>query len=94
MTASMRAARTIRYRCPAIDGMPLPGEIVMGDGPRTRRAYRILGAKKVSGPPALGVSQWRLTIEAMSAAAGVAEIEAGARHWSIAWDARRHTRRS
>jgi hypothetical protein len=84
-----RAAQTIRYRCPAAHGAPMPGHIIMGTGPRVRRAYRVLACQKAKSTPALGVSTWRITVESMSAAAGRAEIEAGCPAWHIQWDRRR-----
>jgi hypothetical protein len=79
---------TLRYRCPTRDGGPSPGDIIMGDGPRVRRAYRVLKATRSSGLPALSYATWRIAVEPMRAAAGRAEIEAGVRHWSIIWDRR------
>lgn len=80
---------SIRYRCPAVDGAPLPGTIIMGDGPCVRRAYRVLSADRTqSGIAGLGVVTWRLRVEPMSAAAGREEIAAGALWWTIAWDRR------
>lgn len=78
----------IRYRCPAAHGAPAPGHIIMGDGPRTRRAYRVLSLRRAKGQAALGVATWRVAVEPMSAAAGRSEIEAGTPHWSIKWDNR------
>lgn len=84
------SAMKLRYRCPTIQGSPLPGHIIMGDGPRIRRAYRVLGATPARGDvPALGCTRWNLTVEPMSAAAGRLEIEAGCSWWGITWDARR-----
>lgn len=89
----MRAA-TIRYRVPAIEGTPSPGAILMGDGPRVRRAYRILSAISTkSRPIGLGVVTWKLKVEPMSASTGRQEIEAGTPHWSIKWDSRKRAPR-
>lgn len=80
---------TLRYRAPFIDGAPPVGAIVMGNGPRVRRAYRILLATKTkSSLVGLGVCTWKLLVEPMSAAAGRDEIDAGAPHWEIVWDKR------
>lgn len=84
-----RRTPTIRYRCPVNRGAPSPGHIIMGNGPRTRRAYRVLSVRRAKGQAALGVATWRIAVEPMSAAAGRAEIEAGTPHWSIKWDSRR-----
>lgn len=68
----------------------MPGHILMGEGPRIRRAYRVLGAKKATGGLiALGCATWRLTVEPMSAAAGREEVEAGAPLWGMRWDVRK-----
>lgn len=81
---------TIRYRCPTASGAPLPGHIVMGEGPRVRRAYRVLDARATRGGLiALGCITWRLTVEPMSAAAGRSEIAAGVPAWGVKWDVRR-----
>lgn len=85
--------RTIRYRAPVIDGTPMVGTILMGDGARVRRGYRILGARQsASGHPAPGLTTWRLAVEAMPKAAAMAEIEDGAPCWSIVWDRRERKR--
>lgn len=90
MAGERRRMPTIRYRCPTIEGGPMAGHIVMGDGPRVRRAYRVLAAVKTrAGLPALGCCTWRLSVEPMSATAGRAEIEAGVPRWGIVWDVRR-----
>lgn len=82
--------KTLRYRAPFTDGPPMVGTILMGESERTRRGYRILGVKlSKSGQPALGVTTWRLAVEAMSKAAAIAEIKAGAPYWSIVWDSRK-----
>jgi len=81
---------TLRYRVPLIDGAPPVGAIVMGEGPRVRRAYRIMLATRTkSALIGLGVVTWKLRVESMSAASGRDEIEAGAPHWPIVWDKRR-----
>jgi len=80
----------IRYRVPTIEGAPLPGSIIMGDGPRVRRAYRVLGAKASRGGlVALGCTTWSLTVESLSADAGRAEIANGCQSWGIVWDSRK-----
>jgi hypothetical protein len=82
----------LSYRCPTVDGAPLPGTIIMGDGPRTRRAYRVLGARKARGSLiGLGVTTWAIKVEPMSATRGRDEIAAGAIGWSLVWDKRRRT---
>jgi hypothetical protein len=83
---------SIRYRTPAADGPPLPGTILMGDGPRVRRAYRVLGAVRCRGCPALGIATYRLQVERMSAARGLEEVAAGAERWLIRWDSRERRR--
>ena len=84
---------TLRYRCPLVDGPPPIGCILMGDGPRVRRGYRILGVVRTKGAlPALGVTTWRLHVEPMPKARAQAEIEAGAPHWDIVWDRRERRR--
>ncbi len=81
---------TIRYRCPTEEGSPLPGAILMGKGPRVRRAYRVLGATCAGTEPAIpGMTRWRLQVEAMSAATARKELETGGHHWSLVWDARK-----
>lgn len=81
---------TIRYRCPTVQGAPPPGAIIMGTGSRTRRAYRVLTARRAKSPSwvQLGICTWRLTVEPMSAAHGREDIAAGAPHWNIRWDRR------
>jgi len=79
----------LSYRCPACDGPPAPGTIVMGLGPRVRRAYRVLNARRVrSKIVGLGVVTWKIDVERMSAEAGREEIALGAPHWGIVWDKR------
>jgi hypothetical protein len=80
----------IRYRCPTKWGRPPTGLILMGTGQRTRRAYRVLSAKRAKSPSwiGLGVCMWRLTVERMSAAHGREEVAAGVPHWDIVWDRR------
>lgn len=86
---------TIRYRCPVEDGSPAMGHILMGEGPRVRRAYRVLLVKQVRAGWLLDngdgtfSATWKLTVEPMSAAAGREEIEAGTPCWGIKWDSRR-----
>lgn len=81
---------TLRYRCPTTEGAPQPGHIVMGQGPRVRRAYRVLSAAASRGGlVALGCTTWRLRVEPMSRAAGEAEIAAGVPWWGMSWDKRR-----
>lgn len=87
--------RTLAYRMPALDGPPPPGVILMGEGPRIRRAYRILSATKVqSHLVGLGTVTWKLAVEPMSAAAGREEIDAGTPWWTIRWDKREKRRLS
>jgi len=84
-----RRLPTITYRCPTIDGAPGTGHIIMGAGPRTRRAYRILIARKVRQRLiGLGTQVWKLSVEPMSAERGREEIEASVPHWWIQWDRR------
>lgn len=80
---------TLRYRCPAVDGAPPIGLILMGTGPRVRRGYRVLATKRSKGIAGLGVATWRLHVDPMSAARAREEIEAGAPHWDIVWDRRK-----
>ncbi len=79
----------IRYRAPSSQGSPLPGHIIMGSGPRVRRAYRVLSVKRGKGMSALGSVVWHVAVEPISAAAGRSEIEGGCCHWGITWDSRR-----
>lgn len=86
----MTRVPTLRYRSPLEDGSPPIGTILMDDGPRVRRAYRILNVVKTKTTlPGLGVCTWKLQVEPMSAASGRTEIEAGAPYWCIKWDKRR-----
>ncbi len=78
---------TLRYRCPAVDGPPLPGFILMGR--RARRAYRVLQAAKARGTPAIGCATWSLKVESISAESARVEIALGAAHWEIVWDRRK-----
>lgn len=71
----------------------MPGIILMGTGPRVRRAYLILRADRCKGTPEPGYIGWRLRVEPMSAERGRAEIAAGMETWPIFWD-RRERRRS
>lgn len=80
---------TLRYRAPAVLIAPPPGAILMGEGPRVKRAYCVLGSRRAKGVAALGIATWALTVEPMSAARGRDEIAAGAPHWSIVWDRRK-----
>jgi hypothetical protein len=66
--------------------------ILMGEGPRVRRAYRVIEARRVKGIAALGIATWSIAVEPMSAAAGRAERDAGAVVWSIQWDRRARRR--
>ncbi len=85
----MSRVPTISYRCPAEEGAPSPGIILMGDGPRVRRAYRVLSARRTkSAVVGLGIVTWKLRVEPMSAAAGRDEIDAGVPWWHIHWDRR------
>jgi hypothetical protein len=62
----------------------------MGDGPRVRRAYRVLGATQVRGGQiALGCVTWNINAEPMSATSAREEIAAGITHWGIIWDSRK-----
>jgi hypothetical protein len=80
---------TLRYRCPASEGAPPVGIILMGDGPRVRRAYRVLSAARTkSEVVGLGMAAWKLRVEPMSAAAGRDEIATGVPWWCIQWDRR------
>jgi hypothetical protein len=84
-----RRQPALRYRCPVTEGEPTPGTILMRDGPRARRAYRVLSSKRVRhSMPMMGYATWRIFVEPMSAAAGREEIDAGHPWWTIAWDRR------
>lgn len=86
---------TLRYRCPLSEGSPAIGTILMGEGPRVRRAYRVLSAtRSKSCLVGLGVVTWRIKVEPMSADAGRKEIEDGTPYWSIKWDSRAPRHRS
>lgn len=92
-----RRAPTISYRTDESDGRPPLGAILMGTGPRVRRAYRILVARRVKSSSwrvgsGLGTVTWKLTVERMSAAAGRDEIAAGVPWRSIVWDKRSRRR--
>lgn len=85
----------ISYRCPADGEAPVPGYILMGDGPRVRRAYRVLSARAVrpgwlrdDGAGGYTIT-WKLQVEAMSAQAGRDEIALGTPWWIIHWDRRK-----
>jgi hypothetical protein len=84
----MRKPPSIRYRCPAAEGSPMPGHILMGTGPRVRRAYRVLSATRCKGQPALGIATWRLTVEPMSAERGREATAEGTPTWGLYWDRR------
>jgi hypothetical protein len=85
--------KTLRYRAPFTDGPPMVGTILMGEGERVRRGYRILGVKRSkTTKPALGVTTWRLAVESMPKAVAISEIKAGAPYWSIVWDRRERKR--
>jgi hypothetical protein len=88
-----RRAPVISYRMPASDGPPPIGAILMGDGPRVRRSYRILSARRVNSRvnPFSEVT-WKLTVERMSLAAGRDEIAAGMPWRTIVWDKRERRR--
>jgi hypothetical protein len=84
-----RGAPAIRYRCPHAWDAPPPGLILMGDGPRVRRAYRVLSARRVRNAlPMMGFVTWRIAVEPMSAARGREEVEAGCPRWGLQWDRR------
>lgn len=89
----MSRAPTISYRCSPEDGNPSPGHILMGEGPRVRRAYRVLTIRQVR-PGWLRregdqwLATWKLTVEPMSAERGRDEIAAGVPAWGIKWDSR------
>ena len=86
---------TLRYRSPTTEGAPPVGAIMMGDGPRVRRAYRVLGAvRSAGGIAALGFTHWRVTVEPMIADRGREEINAGSPWWGLKWDKRRRRRGS
>lgn len=88
-----RRQPTIRYRCPTTEDAPTIGIILMGDGPRVRRAYRVLSVRRArSGALALGFVTWRLAVEPMSAERGREEIAAGVPGWNIVWDHRNRRR--
>jgi hypothetical protein len=80
---------TLRYRCPTVDGPPQIGTILMGEGPRVRRGYRVLSAVRGKGIAALGVVTWRLHVERMSRERAQGEIDAGTPYWNIVWDKRK-----
>lgn len=88
-----RRLPTICYRTPAASGPPLIGAILMGEGKRVRRAYRIISATKVkSRVVRLGVVSWKLRVEPISAAEGRDEIAAGMPWQTIQWDKRERRR--
>lgn len=83
----------IRYRCPATWEPPQTGLIMMGDGPRVRRAYRVLSTRRAKNcMPMMGFVTWRIAVEPMSAVRGREEIAAGTPHWPIRWDSRTRRR--
>ena len=87
---SKRRHPQIRYRLPTHIGSPMPGDIVMGEGPRIRGGYRVLNARRShSSLVALGCITWCLDVERLSIATAHAEIEAGHQWWTIAWDSRK-----
>lgn len=81
-----------------MDGVPSPGDIIMGTTARTKRAYRILTVKQALRGRLLSIGDgeyaatWHLTVEPMSAARGREEIAAGAPSWSLVWDKRNRRR--
>ncbi len=86
----MAQRHIITYRCPAVHGSPMPGHIILGDGARVRRGYRVLGAAAVrSGISSLGRTTWRLAVEPMNVAAAQVEIAAGVERWTIVWNKRK-----
>jgi hypothetical protein len=89
MPQRVRRAPIIRYRCHSTEDAPSPGTILMGEGKRVRRAYRILSATRTrNSAPMLGAVTWKLSVEPMSAAKGREEIDAGHPWWPIVWDRR------
>ena len=84
----MSKTPSIRYRCPATWEAPTPGLILMGIGPRVRRAYRVLSATRCRGQAALGIATWRIHVEPMGAGRGREEIAAGSPTWELCWDRR------
>lgn len=85
----MKRSKTIRYRCAVASGGPMPGSIVMGDGPRVKRAYLVLSSRRTGGTPALGMATFLLTVESMSASAGREKLAEGYPRWNIVWFSRR-----
>lgn len=95
----MRRPPSISYRMPADDGPPPIGAILMGTGPRVRRAYRILTVRQVrpgwlrhDGRGGYEIT-WKLAVESMSAERGRQEIAEGTPDGTIVWD-RREWRRA
>lgn len=93
-----RRAPTISYRLPADELSPPIGSILMGDGPRVRRAYRILTVRQVrpgwlrhDGRGGYEIT-WKLAVEPMSAERGRQEIAGGTPHRTIVWDKRERRR--
>lgn len=83
----------IRYRCPTDCGAPTPGSIIIGDGPRIRRAYRVLSAILADADRQAGISTWRILVEPMSVATGRMEIATGCPRWIFTRDRRTDHRR-
>ena len=80
----------LRYRVPHSMGIPPIGGVIMGEGPRVRRAYRILSVAKVqSRTPHLDCVHYRIAAESMSAERGRQEVVAGCPRWTIVWDRRK-----
>ena len=84
---------TIRYRAPEVDGQPMVGTILMGEGVRVRKGYRILGVRQSKSVLAgEGTVVWKLAVETMPKLAALAEIEAGAPYLTIEWEKRERKR--
>lgn len=89
----MNRAPVIRYRCPTDDDNPAPGYILIGQGPRVRRAYRVLTTKQIRPGRFIKegdayLASWKLTVEPMSAERGREEIASGTPYMWIKWDSR------
>jgi hypothetical protein len=78
-------ARTLRYFTAAVLLPPPIGAILMGETPRTKRAYLVLNCRRSKGKAGLGMATYALQVEPMSSVAGQQEIDAGAPLWPIRW---------